>query len=119
MKKLTLKFLLPLALTLGVLSPASAADLSNAKGVVGVGECTWHFVNNQTGGYTGKLNVDFYGVSDVLGVWPYKVLRSVLHFSVTTSGNAKLINATTGKVPGKLVLSDYSCKKECDNYYCK
>jgi hypothetical protein len=95
------------ALTLPM-APAVAADLSNLSGQSCGDEIgTWHFVNNQTGGApAGQLTATFSG-GQVVTVAPSKVLKSVQHFDVTASGT--LESATTGTLPGRLVLSDFSC----------
>lgn len=88
-------------------SPAVAATLSNGSGqscgdAIGV----WHFVNNQTGGAAaGTLNAEF-SDGTVWNVAPSNVTKSTQHFYVESTGT--LVNATTN-LPGKLVLSDFSC----------
>jgi hypothetical protein len=95
-----------LALT-GVSSPAVAAQLSNAHGQTCEGVGVWHFVNNQTGGAApGTLTATFTD-GTVWDVAPSKVTSSTQHFYVESSGT--LLTASTGSLPGKLVLSDYSC----------
>jgi hypothetical protein len=92
------------------MAPAVAADLSNLSGQSCGDEIgTWHFVNNQTGGApAGQLTATFSG-GQVVTVSPSKVLKSVQHFDVTASGT--LESATTGTLPGRLVLSDFSCEE--------
>jgi hypothetical protein len=71
---------------------------------------TYHFVNNQipTGVGPGTLTFSFTGgTSSSTG--PYMVLSHVQHFSVSSTGT--LASASTN-LPGKLVLSDFSCKKK-------
>lgn len=71
---------------------------------------TWHFINNQTGGAAaGVLTADFSSGQCVTG--PSKVLANVQHFICTAAGS--LISASTN-LPGRLVLSDFTCKKEED-----
>jgi hypothetical protein len=88
-------------------SPAVAAELSNGNGQdcgdeVGV----WHFVNNQTGGAAaGLLNATF-SDGTVWNVAPTSVNKNAQHFHVSSTGT--LISATTN-LPGRLVLSDFSC----------
>jgi len=86
---------------------AFAALLSNGSGQsCGDLEGTWHFVNNQTGGApAGTLTATF--TTEVTSTGPSKVLGSNQHFIVIASG--MLIDATTDDLPGKLVLSDFSC----------
>jgi hypothetical protein len=91
-----------------VSSPAVAATLSNGSGqscgdAIGV----WHFVNNQTGGAAaGTLNATFSDGS-VWNVAPSSVLQNTQHFYVESTGT--LVDATT-TLPGRLVLSDFSCE---------
>ena len=109
----TRNVLVSLALSAGISAPiaALAADLHEPHiGTTAEGNCRWHFVNNQTGGATtGTLNADF-GVCGTCTVSPSKVNRKVLHFLCGTSGSCTLLDASTGSVPGKLLLSDFTCK---------
>ena len=92
----------------GIVTQASAATLSNAFGTECVGTCTWHFVNNQTGGQCGPLTAYFScdgGPSTGITVTATTCLNSTDHYYVTTTGDCTLITATTGSQPGKLVLS--------------
>ena len=90
-----------------IATPAFAADLSNGSGQTCNGLGTWHFVNNQTNGVSGPLTATFSCGS--FTVDPSSVLKSVNHYIVVTNGDCTLVNATTGAVPGKLVLSDFTC----------
>ena len=104
-------------------SSAFAAELSNGIGESCSGDGTWHFVNNQTGGTQtpGTLTatfVDAHGNTYSQTVNAYKVLQSVQHFTVAASGTLQY--ASTGNLPGRLVLSDYTCDPKkpeeiCDN----
>ena len=108
----TRNVLVSLALTAGISAPivAVAADLHEPhKGTMGEGNCSWHFVNNQRDGATGTLDA-FFSCGNVLDQVPSKVNRKVLHFRITTSGICTLLDASTGSVPGKLLLSDFTCK---------
>ena len=108
----TRNVLVSLALTAGIAAPivAVAADLHEPhKGTMGEGNCSWHFVNNQRDGATGTLDA-FFSCGNVLDQVPSKVNRKVLHFRITTSGSCTLMDASTGSVPGKLLLSDFTCK---------
>jgi hypothetical protein len=91
-------------------SPAVAAELSNAEGQTCEHIGVWHFVNNQTGGATepGTLTATF---SDG-GNWTVtasKVNKSMQHFYVESDGAGELLSASTN-LPGRLVLSDYTCE---------
>lgn len=89
------------------MSPAAvAADLSNANGQTCVGVGVWHFVNNQTGGAGAGLLTATFSDGTVWNVAPSKVNQSNQHFYVESSGT--LISAST-TLPGRLVLSDFSC----------
>jgi hypothetical protein len=92
----------------GISSPAVGAELNNGHGqscgdAIGV----WHFVNNQTGGApAGTLTATFSdGTHWTVG--PSKTTASTQHFYVESAGT--LVSASTGSLPGKLVLSDFSC----------
>jgi len=92
-----------------VSSPAVAAELSNAHGqscgdAIGV----WHFVNNQTqGAADGTLTATF-SDGTVWTVGPSKNTGSTQHFFVESAGT--LLSASTGSLPGRLVLSDFTCE---------
>lgn len=91
----------------GISSPAIAAELSNANGQsCGDGVGVWHFVNNQTGGAGAGILSATFTDGTVWNVAPSKVLSSVQHFYVESTGT--LISASTN-LPGRLVLSDFTC----------
>ena len=85
-----------------------AADLANLSGQsCGTGVGTWHFVNNQTGGASdGVITANFTSGQCIIG--PSKNTGSTQHFFCVGYGGA-LLGATTGALPGRLVLSDFSC----------
>lgn len=87
---------------------AVAADIKNLSGQsCGTGSGTWHFVNNQTGGAAdGILTANF--TSGQCIVAPSKNTGSTQHFFCVGFGGA-LLSASTGPLPGNLVLSDFSC----------
>ena len=94
--------------TVGIATPVVAADLSSGhgsscpEGSVG----TYHFVNNQTGGAgPGTLTAEF-SDGTVWVVGPTKVNQSNQQFVVESEG--ALVDASTD-LPGRLVLSDFSC----------
>jgi hypothetical protein len=99
------------AITLvGLSSPAVAAELSNGSGQTCEGVGVWHFVNNQTGGAApGTLTATF-SDGTAWTVPPSKTTHSTQHFYVESAGT--LLTATTGELPGRLVLSDYSCEDD-------
>ena len=105
------KSLMVAALSLGLASVGSnafAADLENGASQSCTGDGTWHFVNNQTdGAAAGMLHVIFMP-GGTFDVGPSKVNKKNQHFNVYTTGAATLYDASTG-LPGRLVLSDYSC----------
>jgi hypothetical protein len=92
-----------------VSTPAVAAELSNGNGqscgdAIGV----WHFVNNQTrGAADGTLTATF-SDGTVWTVGASKNTGSTQHFYVQSAGT--LQSASTGSLPGRLVLSDFSCE---------
>jgi hypothetical protein len=95
------------ALTLSVAAVADAATIGNLSGQsCGAFTGTWHFINNQTGGAgAGTLNATW-SSGNTCSTSPSKVLGSTQHFYCTASGT--LLAASTN-LPGKLVLSDFSC----------
>jgi len=105
------KSLMVAALSLGLASVGSnafAADLSNGNDQSCTGDGSWHFVNNQTGrnAPAGTLTVIF--TSGTQMVAASTVNNRNQHFNVYTTGAATLVSASTD-LPGRLVLSDYSC----------
>ena len=86
-----------MAATIGNLSGQSCGDLSG----------TWHFVNNQTGGAPAGTLAATWSSGDSCTVGPSKVNASTQHFYCTASGT--LLSASTNLLPGKLVLSDFTC----------
>jgi hypothetical protein len=107
---------LALVLTLPMAS-AVGADIDNLNGQSCGGELgNWHFVNNQTGGaQDGWLTAEF---SDGM-VWVVQtnqVNKSNMHFDVEgqagtlVSASTSVDQAGTIDLPGKLVLSDFSCE---------
>jgi len=103
-----------LAIGLGVSSGvALAATLSNGSGQsCGSFNGVWHFVNNQTGGAApGTLTATFSGVPTTCTTGAAKVNASNQHFYCSASG--ELLTASTN-LPGRLVLSDFSCEQTCD-----
>lgn len=94
----------------GVSTPAVAAELSNAHGQTCDHVGVWHFVNNQTDGAApGSLSATF-SDGTVWAVAPSKVTKSTQHFYVESSGT--LLSASTGSLPGRLVLSDFTCEDD-------
>ncbi len=105
----------PIALLLaGASSLVGAAGISNLSGQSCGGDTgTWHFVNNQTGGAGAGTLSATWSSGNTCTVTASKVLGSTQHFYCTASGT--LLGASTN-LPGKLVLSDFSCEtvKTCD-----
>ena len=87
---------------------ASAADIENLSGQSCGGLTgTWHFVNNQTGGAgPGILNAAWDSGTSCTAA-PSTVNKSNQHFFCTATG--ALLSASTN-LPGRLVLSDFSCE---------
>jgi hypothetical protein len=97
-----------LIVALAIPAAAVAATLGNGNGQTCDGAGTWHFVNNQTGGASaGMLTASFSGgVTVTIGAGA--VNQNTQHFFVSTTGGATLLTASTN-LPGRLVLSDFSC----------
>jgi len=92
-----------------LVTPASAADLSNDIGATCNGTGVWHFVNNHVGVLlpAGTLTANFSCGS--VTVTAFKVNpNGNQQFNVVTSGTCTLLSASTN-LPGKLVLSDFVC----------
>jgi hypothetical protein len=107
MRKWTTVFLAVVALAGGTLL---AADIGNLSGQsCGDAAGTWHFINNQTGGAGAGTLSATWSSGDTCTVGPSKVLNSTQHFDCVASGT--LLSASTD-LPGKLVLSDFSCDEE-------
>ena len=100
--------LISLVVAVALAGSAFAADLKNLSGQsCGTGTGTWHFVNNQTGGAAdGVITANFTSGQCIIG--PSKNTGSTQHFFCVGYGGA-LLGATTGALPGRLVLSDFSC----------
>ncbi len=98
-----------IGLVFGFGVPAFGAELSNGSGqgcpsgTIG----TYHFVNNQDGGATTGILTATFSDGSIYTVGPSLVNKSTMHFDVTAAGD--LTGASTGSLPGKLVLSDFSC----------
>ncbi len=89
-------------------SPVLAASLDNLSGQsCGAADGTWHFVNNQTGGAAPGTLTATWASGDTCTVGASAVNKSTQHFYCQASG--ALTGATTN-LPGKLVLSDFSCE---------
>jgi hypothetical protein len=86
-----------MAANIGNLSGQSCGDFSG----------NWHFINNQTGGAPAGTLTATWSSGDTCTVGPSKVLSSTQHFNCVASGT--LLTAQTN-LPGKLVLSDFSCE---------
>lgn len=100
------------ALVLGLSSTALAADIENLSGQSCGGDSgMWHFVNNQTGGAAEGFLMATWSSGDSCDVSASKVKRNTQHFNCVASG--ELLTATTN-LPGRLVLSDFSCEAKCD-----
>jgi hypothetical protein len=112
MKRRLIVLLLALGLSVALMIPAGAADLHephtdmtfDCDGIV-----TLHFVNNQTGGAaSADIEVLLNGTTTVTD-GPTKVLQNVQHYFINVDGGDTLTDASTGSLPGMLVLSDWEC----------
>lgn len=94
-------------------SPVLAATIDNLSGQsCGSDSGTWHFVNNQTGGAAaGQLTASWDQGAVTCTTGPSAVNKTTQHFLCTASGT--LTSASTN-LPGKLVLSDFTCQAKCD-----
>jgi hypothetical protein len=100
------------ALVVGMSGSAFAVCISNLQGQsCGDGTGTWHFVNNKTGGAAAGTLQASWDSGDSCTKTADTVLQSTQHFYCTASG--ELESACTN-LPGRLVLSDFTCdsKKE-------
>jgi hypothetical protein len=92
-------------------SLAVAADLANLSGQsCGDDDGVWHFINNQTGGaqLAGTINALF--TSGLCTVDASKVNNNTQHF-FCAGYSGTLLGASTN-LPGRLVLSDFTCTKK-------
>ncbi len=109
---MTRKMLMLLGLAVALSSsPALAATISNLNTQTCTGSGSWHFVNNQTGGAPAGQLTATWSSGDTCAVGASKVLGSTQHFNCVASGT--LLTASTN-LPGKLVLSDFTCDTKCD-----
>lgn len=101
-------WLVPVVAALGMWgSTVGAATIDNLSGQsCGASTGTWHFVNNQTGGAAGGTLNAVWSSGNTCTVSASAVNKSNQHFYCTASGT--LLSASTN-LPGKLVLSDFSC----------
>jgi len=111
------QWLMATAIGLALAGSASAATISNINGQsCGDFNGAWHFVNNQTGGAGAGSFTATWSSGDTCTVGPSKVLANTQHFDCVASGT--LLSASTN-LPGRLVLSDFSCETKCDDpKYC-
>jgi len=115
MKKM-LGAVLGLALAVAA-SPAMAASISNLSGQsCGAQSGGWHFVNNQTGGAAPGQLTATWSSGDQCIVGPSAVNAKTQHFNCQASG--QLLTASTN-LPGKLVLSDFTCSQPPKTEDCK
>ena len=113
MKRRLIVLSLALGLSVALMIPAGAADLHephtnmtfDCDGIV-----TLHFVNNQTdGAAAADITVMLNGGGTTISDGPTKVLKNVQHYDIDIAGSDTLTDATTGALPGMLVLSDWEC----------
>jgi hypothetical protein len=116
MRKFLMAVVVVVALAIPVAALAATLDTSKFGDLIAYGEkcengAYYHFVNNQTGGAPdGTLNAMFGPPTGLVTTGPYATAGpNVQHFSAFAEG--PLLWANTGSLPGKLVLSDVSCKK--------
>ena len=85
-----------------------AANIDNLNGQ-GCGDSTgnYHFVNNQTGGAAGGTLTATFSSGQTCTVEASKVLGNTQHFDC--NGFLGDLTGASTDLPGKLVLSDFSC----------
>jgi polyisoprenoid-binding protein YceI len=89
---------------------AYAATLSNADGQTCADGGTWHFVNNQIdGATTGTLTANFSGGLQIVDSTPDKVNAGTIHWTIEAEGT---LLSGSSNLPGRLVLSDFTCEKK-------
>jgi len=95
----------------GIVTPASAASLSNGSAQTCNGTGTWHFVNPQNGGDCEPLTVTFSCggtlVQETASIRQCNT-NTTNYNTISTSGNCTLV-AAENTAPGKVVLSDFLC----------
>lgn len=108
---MTRKYVMLFGLVLAVSSsPAMAATISNLSGQsCGDATGTWHFVQNKVpaGSPAGTLTATF-STGQTCQVVASSVLQSTQHFYCT--GFSGTLTGASTTLPGKLVLSDFSCE---------
>jgi hypothetical protein len=95
----------------GIVTPASAATLSNGSLQTCSGTGTWHFVNPQNGGDCEPLTVDFTcdgNIVEKTATVRQCNTNTTNYNTIQTSGSCTLL-AATNTSPGKVVLSDLFC----------
>lgn len=106
MRKLTLALLAVAALSTATLMAVGISNLNGQTcpgGMIG----TWHFVNNQTGGAAAGSLSATWSSGDSCSTGPSLINPNTQHFNCIATG--ELLSASTN-LPGKLVLSDFSCQ---------
>src|SRR5215472_17941883 len=95
----------------GIVTPASAASLSNGSAQTCNGTGTWHFVNPQNGGDCEPLTVTFNcgGTTVTDTISAFACLNNTTNYqTIQTSGDCMLVSASN-TAPGKVVLSSLVC----------
>ena len=95
----------------GIVTPASAATLSNGSAQTCNGTGTWHFVNPQANGVCQPLTVVFScdgTLVDKTATVAQCNTNTTNYNTIQTSGACTLIGAFNS-APGKVVLSNFIC----------
>jgi len=95
----------------GIVTPASAATLSNGSAQTCNGTGTWHFVNPQANGVCQPLTVVFScdgTLVDKTATVAQCNTNTTNYNTIQTSGNCTLVSAFN-TAPGKVVLSNNAC----------
>jgi len=94
-----------------IVTPASAANLSNGSAQTCNGTGTWHFVNPQANGACQPLTVVFSSDGTLVAKTATVAqcnTNTTNYNTIQTSGNCTLVSAFN-TAPGKVVLSDFAC----------
>ena len=89
-----------------------AANISNLSGQsCGADTGLWHFVNNQTGGAAAGTLTATWDSGATCQVPASKVNATNQHFYCSAPGT---LQSASTNLPGRLVLSDFSCETKCE-----
>ena len=116
MRKLLVVAMMLAAIAIPAGALSATLDTSKFGDLIAAGDACedgafYHFVNNQTGGAAAGSLTATYNAGAPVTTGPYALSGpNVQHFSVFSE--ARLTGASTGALPGKLVLSSVTCAKK-------